>query len=147
MAEEAKYKIRKSKDGKLYQVFRPDGSTRPFFLSLEKFKPPVPVEAIRYGASARRAGVVAHRSGAYFYDNGNYWRQFVTIGDVNIARRGDTTEEEVDASDPRVIDFFVLAAPVRVEDAARVLAAHRRAQAEAGTADAVAASASTLAQD
>lgn len=127
-----KFRLRKSKDGKLYQVLRADGTTRPHFLSLDKLKLPVPVEAIRYGASARRG--VAHRSGAFVFDG--YWRQFVSIGDVDIARAGDASEEDVIESDERVRDFFALAVPVRVEDAARALAASRRDKAEAAEASA-----------
>src|SRR5258708_39694430 len=99
--EQTKYRLRKSKDGKLYQVIRPDGSTRAHFLSLEKFKPPVPVEAIRYGRDPHR---MAHRAGAFIF--GEYWRQFVAIADVDIASAGDASEEQVLESDERVKDFF-----------------------------------------
>ncbi len=136
---EKSYRLRKSKDGKLYQVFQPDGTTRPFFLSIDEFKLPVDIAAIRYGASARRAGIVAHRSGAFIYGTGatQYWRQFVTVGDVKIATAGDASEEQITeaaaAKDQRVLDFFAETAPVRVEDAARALAASRRDAAEAAT--------------
>jgi hypothetical protein len=130
MADEIKFRLRKSKDGKLYQVIRVDGSTRPHFLSLEKFKPPVPVEAIRYGRDPHR---MAHRAGAFMFSSGDnsYWRQFVSISDVDIATRGDASEEEVIESDERVRDFFAMAVPVRVEDAHRALAAANRDKAEA----------------
>jgi hypothetical protein len=127
---ENKLRLRKSKDGKLYQVIRVDGSTRPHFLSLLKFKPPVPVDAIRYGRDAHR---MAHRSGAFMFGAGNesYWRQFVSIGDVDIATAGDASEEQVLETDERVKDFFAMAVPVRVEDAARAIAAAARDKAEA----------------
>jgi hypothetical protein len=137
MADEQIYRLRKSKDGKLYQVFRPGGYTRPFFLSIEAFKLPVDIAAIRYGASARRPGFVAHRSGAFIFGEGDkqYWRQFVTVGDVDIATAGDSSEEQITeaaaAKDQRVLDFFAEAAPVRVEDAARALAVHNRDKIEA----------------
>jgi hypothetical protein len=128
MAEEIKFRLRKSKDGKLYQVLRMDGTSRPHFLSIDKFDLPVPVEAIRYGAKG------THRSGAFIFTG--YWRKFVSILDVEIARRGDASEEEVGESDERVKDFFAMAAPVRVEDASRALAIHRRNKAEASAAPA-----------
>jgi hypothetical protein len=129
MADEIKFRLRKSKDGKYYQVIRADGSSRPHFLSVDKLNLPIPVEAIRYGRDPRR---VAHRSGAFMYQG--YWRQFIAITDVDIARRGDSSEEEVTDSDPRVTDFFALAVPVRVEDAARALAVFKREKAEADSA-------------
>jgi len=132
MADEIKFRLRKSKDGKFYQVIRPDGTTRPHFLSLDKRELPIPVEAFRYGRDPHR---IAHRAGAFMFDK--YWRQFVAIGDVDIAPRGDTSEEQVLETDPRVIDFFALAVPVRVEDAARALAIHRREQLEGKEAAAV----------
>ena len=126
MADEIKFRLRKSKDGKFYLVIRPDGTTRPHFLSLDKRELPIPVEAFRYGRDPHR---MAHRAGAFMFDK--YWRQFVAIGDVDNAPRGDTSEEQVLETDPRVTDFFALAVPVRVEDAARALAIHRRETAEA----------------
>jgi hypothetical protein len=127
--DQIKFRLRKSKDGKLYQVIRVDGTTRAHFLSLEKFKPPVPVDAIRYGRDAHR---MAHRSGAFMFASGDssYWRQFVSIGDVDIATAGDASEEEVIESDERVKDFFAMVVPVRVEDAARALAHAKREKAE-----------------
>ena len=133
MADEIKFRLRKSKDGKLYQVIRVDGSTRAHFLSLEKFKPPVPVEAIRYGRDPHR---MAHRAGAFLFSDGQYWRQFVAIADVDIATAGDASEEQVLESDERVKDFFAMAVPVRVEDAHRALAVANRDKAEAESAPA-----------
>src|ERR1700730_8349853 len=102
--EQTKYRLRKSKDGKLYQVIRPDGSTRAHFLSLEKFKPPVPVDAIRYGRDQHR---MENRAGGFMFGSGDasYWRQFVAIADVDIATAGDASEEQVLESDERVKDF------------------------------------------
>jgi hypothetical protein len=125
---EKKLRLRKSKDGKLYQVIRVDGSTRAHFLSLEKFKPPVPVDAIRYGRDPHR---IAHRAGAFMFSDGEYFRKFVAIADVDIATAGDASEEQVLESDERVKDFFTMAVPVRVEDAARALAQGNREKAEA----------------
>ncbi len=119
------FRLRKSKDGKLYQVIRPDGTTRPHFLSLEKFKPPVPVEAIRYGRDPHR---MAHRSGAFMM--AGYWRQFVSVADVDIATAGDASEEQVLPSDERAMDFFAMVVPMRVEDAHRALAIAARDKAD-----------------
>jgi hypothetical protein len=134
---EVKLRLRKSKDGKLYQVIRADGSTRPHFLSLDKLALPIPVAAIRYGRDAHR---IPHRSGAFMFaasgDQKAYWRQFVTTTDVVIAPRGDASEEQVPETDPRVLDYFALSVPVRVEDAARAMAAMKRDKAEAATAPA-----------
>jgi hypothetical protein len=125
---ENKFRLRKSKDGKLYQVIRPDGSTRAHFLSLEKFKPPVPVDAIRYGRDPHR---MAHRAGAFMFSDGQYFRKFVAVADVDIATAGDASEEQVLESDERVKDFFAMTVPVRVEDAHLALAHAKRGQAEA----------------